>query len=137
MHLCSTIKIFLKVDLIIDCQKCCKQTYSCRRTRRWIQRQIGKKVNLKAILRQDLFSLSFAWEAVQSSFVHRPFSFQVLSGYFSLAISNRETCFTKRICIRAGICLRFDMPLACFSFFNGNAFRLPSPLPYCILVNRT
>lgn len=39
------------VDLIIDCQKRCKQTYGCRRVRRWLLRQHGKKVNLKAILR--------------------------------------------------------------------------------------
>jgi len=38
-------------DLITDCQKRCKQTYGCRRVRRWIQRKTGKKVNLKAILR--------------------------------------------------------------------------------------
>ena len=38
-------------DLIIDCQQRCKQTYGCRRVRRWIQRQTGKTVNLKAILR--------------------------------------------------------------------------------------
>lgn len=39
------------VDLIVDCQRRCKQTYGCRRVRRWIQRQTGKAVNLKAILR--------------------------------------------------------------------------------------
>lgn len=39
------------VDLIIDCQRRCKQTYGCRRVRRWLLRQHGKKVNLKAILR--------------------------------------------------------------------------------------
>ena len=39
------------VDLIIDCQKRCKQTYGCRRVRRWLLRQHGKRVNLKAILR--------------------------------------------------------------------------------------
>lgn len=39
------------VDLIIDCQQRCKQTYGCRRVRRWIQRQHGKNVNLKAVLR--------------------------------------------------------------------------------------
>ena len=38
-------------DLIVDCQKKCKQTYGIRRVRRWIQRQTGKEVNLKAILR--------------------------------------------------------------------------------------
>ena len=38
-------------DLIVECQKSCKQTYGIRRVRRWIQRQIGKLVNLKAILR--------------------------------------------------------------------------------------
>lgn len=39
------------VDLIFDCQRHCKQTYGCRRVRRWLQRQYGKTVNLKAILR--------------------------------------------------------------------------------------
>ena len=38
-------------DLITDCQQRSKQTYGCRRVRRWILRQTGKKVNLKAILR--------------------------------------------------------------------------------------
>ena len=38
-------------DLILECQKKCKQTYGIRRVRRWIQRQTGKEVNLKAILR--------------------------------------------------------------------------------------
>ena len=38
-------------DLIVECQKSCKQTYGIRRVRRWIQRQIGRLVNLKAILR--------------------------------------------------------------------------------------
>ena len=37
-------------DLIVDCQKKCRQTYGIRRVRRWIQRQTGKGVNLKAIL---------------------------------------------------------------------------------------
>lgn len=39
------------VDLIVECQQRCKQTYGCRRVRRWIQRQTGKIVNLKAVLR--------------------------------------------------------------------------------------
>ncbi len=39
------------VDLIIKCQQLCKQTYGIRRVRRWIQRQTGKWVNIKAILR--------------------------------------------------------------------------------------
>ena len=39
------------VDWIVECQQCCKQTYGCRRVRRWIQRRHGKNVNLKAILR--------------------------------------------------------------------------------------
>ncbi len=39
------------VDLIIECQQKCKQTYGIRRVRRWLQRQKGKTVNLKAILR--------------------------------------------------------------------------------------
>lgn len=38
-------------DLIVECQKKCRQTYGIRRVRRWIQRQTGKSVNLKAILR--------------------------------------------------------------------------------------
>lgn len=39
------------IDLILDCQQRCKQTYGCRRVRRWLQRQHGKTVNLKAVLR--------------------------------------------------------------------------------------
>ena len=39
------------IDLILDCQKQCKQTYGCRRVRRWLQRRYGKNVNLKAVLR--------------------------------------------------------------------------------------
>jgi len=39
------------VDLIVECQQKCNQTYGCRRVRRWIQRNLGRKVNLKAILR--------------------------------------------------------------------------------------
>ena len=38
-------------DLITECQRLCRQTYGIRRVRRWIQRQTGKKVNIKAILR--------------------------------------------------------------------------------------
>lgn len=38
-------------DLIIDCQQRCKQTYGCRRVRRWLKRRYGKNVNLKAVLR--------------------------------------------------------------------------------------
>ena len=38
-------------DLIVECQKKCRQTYGIRRVRRCIQRQAGKNVNLKAILR--------------------------------------------------------------------------------------
>ena len=38
-------------ELIVECQKKCRQTYGIRRVRRWIQRQAGKNVNLKAILR--------------------------------------------------------------------------------------
>lgn len=38
-------------DCIIDCQRRCKQTYGCRRVRRWIQRQHGRNVNVKAVLR--------------------------------------------------------------------------------------
>ena len=39
------------VDLIIDCQRRCKQTYGCRRVRQWLKRRHGKNVNLKAVLR--------------------------------------------------------------------------------------
>lgn len=39
------------VDLIVECQQKCKQTYGIRRVRRWLQRQKGKTVNLKAVLR--------------------------------------------------------------------------------------
>lgn len=39
------------VNLIVQCQELCKQTYGIRRVRRWIQRQAGKTVNLKAVLR--------------------------------------------------------------------------------------
>ena len=39
------------VDLIVECQRRCRQTYGCRRVRRWIQRNTGRTVNLKAILR--------------------------------------------------------------------------------------
>lgn len=38
------------VNMIEECQRRCKQTYGCRRVRRWILRQTGKNVNLKAIL---------------------------------------------------------------------------------------
>lgn len=39
------------VDLIFKCQQESRQTYGIRRVRRWIKRQSGKNVNLKAILR--------------------------------------------------------------------------------------
>lgn len=39
------------VDLVTACQRQSKQTYGSRRVWRWIQRQIGKLVNIKAILR--------------------------------------------------------------------------------------
>ena len=39
------------VDLIVECQRLCKQTYGIRRVRCWIQRKIGKVVNVKTILR--------------------------------------------------------------------------------------
>ena len=39
------------VDLIIDCQQRSKQTCGCRRVRRWLERQHGRKVSVKAILR--------------------------------------------------------------------------------------
>lgn len=49
------------VDLIVECQRRCKQTYGIRRVRRWIHRQTGKNVNLKAIRsimrKLDLLSL--------------------------------------------------------------------------------
>ena len=38
-------------DLIVECQKKSRQTYGCRRVRRWLERETGKRVNLKAILR--------------------------------------------------------------------------------------
>lgn len=38
-------------ELIVERQEKCRQTYGIRRVRRWIQRQAGKNVNLKAILR--------------------------------------------------------------------------------------
>ena len=39
------------VDLIVECQQQCNQTYGIRRVRRLIQRQKEKAVNLKALLR--------------------------------------------------------------------------------------
>ena len=39
------------VDLVVACHRQSKQTYGIRRVRRWIQRQTGKLVNVKAILR--------------------------------------------------------------------------------------
>lgn len=39
------------IDIIVKCQQKCKQTYGIRRVRRWINRQTGKSINLKAILR--------------------------------------------------------------------------------------
>ena len=39
------------VDLIVECQQQCNQAYGIRRVRRWIKRQKGKTVNLKALLR--------------------------------------------------------------------------------------
>lgn len=39
------------VDLIIDCQQRCKQTYGCRRVRRWLKCRHGKNVDLNAVLR--------------------------------------------------------------------------------------
>ena len=35
------------VDLIIECQRRCRQTYGCRRVRRWFQRNTGRTVNLR------------------------------------------------------------------------------------------
>ena len=39
------------VDLIMECQRQSRQTYGIRRVQIWIQRQIGRRVNIKAILR--------------------------------------------------------------------------------------
>lgn len=39
------------IDRIVECQQRCKQTYGIRRVRLWIQRQTGRNVNVKAILR--------------------------------------------------------------------------------------
>lgn len=39
------------IDLIVECQQRCKQTYGCRRVKRWLERQRGMKVNVKAVLR--------------------------------------------------------------------------------------
>ena len=39
------------VELVVDCQQRCKQTYGCRRVRRWIKRHHSLNVNLKAVLR--------------------------------------------------------------------------------------
>ena len=39
------------IDLVIECQQKCNQTYGCRRIKRWLARFKSKKVNLKAILR--------------------------------------------------------------------------------------
>lgn len=39
------------IDLIVECQQKCNQTYGIRRVQRWLKRQKGKPVNLKAILR--------------------------------------------------------------------------------------
>ena len=39
------------IDLVIQCQQECKQTYGCRRVKRWLARVKHKHVNLKAVLR--------------------------------------------------------------------------------------
>ena len=39
------------VNLVVECQQKCNQTYGCRRVKRWLDRFKGKKVNLKAVLR--------------------------------------------------------------------------------------
>ena len=39
------------IDLVVECQQKCNQTYGCRRVKRWLARFKSKKVNLKAILR--------------------------------------------------------------------------------------
>ena len=39
------------IDVVVECQQKCNQTYGCRRVKRWLARFKSKKVNLKAILR--------------------------------------------------------------------------------------
>ena len=39
------------IDMVVECQSACMQTYGIRRVKRWIQRNKGKTVNLNAILR--------------------------------------------------------------------------------------
>ena len=39
------------VDQITECQLQSRQTYGCRRVRRWIKRNTGRTINIKAILR--------------------------------------------------------------------------------------
>lgn len=39
------------VDLIMECQEFSKQTYGCRRVRRWLEKVKNKHVNIKAIRR--------------------------------------------------------------------------------------
>ena len=40
------------IDMVVECQSACMQTYGIRRVKRWIQRNKGKTVNLKAIYRK-------------------------------------------------------------------------------------
>ena len=65
------------VDLIIDCQQRSKQTCGCRRVRRWMERQHGRKVSVKAILRimrkLDLLSQAHA-TANRIGTISRPFT---------------------------------------------------------------
>ena len=65
------------VDLAVACQRQSKQTYGIRRVRRWIQRQTGKLVNVKAILRVmrklNLLSVVSPPQAVYTV-ISRPFT---------------------------------------------------------------
>ena len=39
------------LDLIAECQEKCRQTYGCRRVRRWLERFKHRRVNIKAVRR--------------------------------------------------------------------------------------
>ena len=39
------------LDLIAECQEKCRQTYGCRRVRRWLERYKHRHVNIKAVRR--------------------------------------------------------------------------------------
>ena len=39
------------LDLITECQEKCRQTYGCRRVRRWLERFKHRHVNIKAVRR--------------------------------------------------------------------------------------